>query len=246
MKLPKSSFLASAALVVAAASTQGAIIFTEDFETFAEGAISTVASDSFDITNGFNVRQDFWAVEGPGTDPAGAGNNGANLFDAINTRGFGLRDLDDDDNPGPPNYITFDAIDTTGYSDFSFSFDVTNEVTTGNTTSSDELRVIFDLNYDGITFDADETYTLTGNGSGALTDGTSTAVQDSFVNFSHSLVGVPTGDLGIRIQAISFTDGGDRVTFDNIEVSAVPEPSTFALLAGIGALGLVLYRRRQR
>lgn len=31
---------------------------------------------------------------------------------------------------------------------------------------------------------------------------------------------------------------------DNFTVSAVPEPSTFALLAGLGALGIALYRRR--
>jgi len=32
---------------------------------------------------------------------------------------------------------------------------------------------------------------------------------------------------------------------DNFTVSAVPEPSTFALLAGLGAIGLVIYRRRR-
>lgn len=225
----------------------GQIIFSEDFETFAEGATTTAASDSFTITGGFNDRTDFFAVEGDGSDPAGTGNNGSDLFDAVNnTAGFGFRDLDDSGNPGPPNYLTFDPIDTTGLSDFEFSFDLTNEVSTGDTTSSDELRVIFDLNYDDVTFDADETYTLTGNGSGALTDGTSTAVQGSFVNFAYSLTGSPTGDLGIRIQAISFTGGGDRVTWDNIEVSAVPEPSTFALLGGLLALGFVAVRRRNR
>lgn len=35
------------------------------------------------------------------------------------------------------------------------------------------------------------------------------------------------------------------MTFDNFSVvSAVPEPSTYAMLAGLGALGLVLWRRR--
>lgn len=246
MNTLKCALLSTIVIAASFVTVQGTVIFSENFESFAEGATTTVLTDSFVITNGFNVRTDFWAVEGPGSDPAGAGNNGADLFDAvINTRGFGLRDLDDTNNPGPPNYLTFDPIDTTGFSGFTFSFDVTNAVSTGNTTSSDELRVIFDLNFDGITFDADETHTLTGNGSGALTDGTSTAVEGSFVNFSHSIAGTVTGDLGIRIQAVSFTGGGDQVTFDNIQITAVPEPSTFALLAGMGALGFILYRRRR-
>jgi len=41
------------------------------------------------------------------------------------------------------------------------------------------------------------------------------------------------------------TNAGNSVTFSNVTVSAVPEPSTFALLAGMGALGFILYRRRQ-
>lgn len=35
------------------------------------------------------------------------------------------------------------------------------------------------------------------------------------------------------------------ITYDNMGVSAVPEPSTYAALAGLGALGLVFWRRRK-
>jgi hypothetical protein len=38
---------------------------------------------------------------------------------------------------------------------------------------------------------------------------------------------------------------GETVGFDNVGV-VVPEPSTFALLGGLGALGFVLYRRRKQ
>lgn len=41
-----------------------------------------------------------------------------------------------------------------------------------------------------------------------------------------------------------FVGYASGVQYDNLEISAVPEPATFALLAGIATLGLVLYRRR--
>jgi hypothetical protein len=45
----------------------------------------------------------------------------------------------------------------------------------------------------------------------------------------------------------SVGSGNDySVEFDNITITAVPEPATYAVLAGIGALGLVLLRRRLR
>lgn len=35
------------------------------------------------------------------------------------------------------------------------------------------------------------------------------------------------------------------ISFDNMSVSAIPEPSTYAAIAGLGALGLAFWRRRQ-
>lgn len=39
--------------------------------------------------------------------------------------------------------------------------------------------------------------------------------------------------------------GAGGVYFDNFSVTAIPEPSTYAAFAGLGALGLVLWRRRR-
>ncbi|MGC9451291.1 MAG: PEP-CTERM sorting domain-containing protein [Oceanipulchritudo sp.] len=54
-----------------------------------------------------------------------------------------------------------------------------------------------------------------------------------------------------NVNAMSFDMGSNRGLIDNIrigetyaDVTAVPEPSTYALLAGFATLGLVLFRRR--
>jgi hypothetical protein len=43
---------------------------------------------------------------------------------------------------------------------------------------------------------------------------------------------------------LTFGSYNSAYAFDNLEITAVPEPATFALLAGIATLGLVMYRRR--
>jgi hypothetical protein len=52
----------------------------------------------------------------------------------------------------------------------------------------------------------------------------------------------------VTFQFITATTGNFNATleWDNITVSAVPEPSTYAALFGLGALGLVMWRRRRR
>jgi hypothetical protein len=247
MTTPKKLLMTAAGITLsafAATTASAQMIFSQDFEGMSEGATSaTIVANGFTIENGFNNRTDFWAVEGAGSNPAGTGNNGGDLFDATNTLGFGLRDLDDVNNPGTPNSITFAAIDTTGYTGLTFSFDLASANSVYND-NADTISVQFDLNYDGITFNNDETYNLTGTTN--LGDGVLTSSASAFTNFSYTITGPVTGDLGLRIVATGFQDGGDQVTFDNIEIAAVPEPSTFALIGGFLALGLVLVRRRLR
>ncbi|MCC5807871.1 MAG: PEP-CTERM sorting domain-containing protein, partial [Opitutales bacterium] len=68
------------------------------------------------------------------------------------------------------------------------------------------------------------------------------------------------GDYVLRdfddVQAVGFlvytTDGGDQVinarawaTLNNVQITAIPEPATYAALLGLAVLGLVIARRRR-
>ena len=56
---------------------------------------------------------------------------------------------------------------------------------------------------------------------------------------------------GMGLALVGFSNGGagaiaaGDMYYDNLSVSAIPEPSTYAALAGLGALGLAFWRRRQ-
>jgi hypothetical protein len=74
----------------------------------------------------------------------------------------------------------------------------------------------------------------------------STANPRTITGLTDSLdaTGIANGqDLWIRIAA---SGSGTSSLIDNLSVTAVPEPSTYALMGGFVALGLVMLRRRLR
>jgi hypothetical protein len=118
----------------------------------------------------------------------------------------------------------------------------------------------------GSTGDLDVTIGAQGTGTGAMqlvatwnfwnvgtgTEDMSLAWSGALGSGSGSIAAAPLADvLSINSLQVRLTDNGTKGnTFINldtvtIETVAVPEPSTFALLAGIAGLGLVLYRRRR-
>jgi hypothetical protein len=64
-----------------------------------------------------------------------------------------------------------------------------------------------------------------------------------YVGNDNDFTGV-AGDNKIFAFAVSDDDLGGSVFANQTFTSAIPEPSTYAALAGVGALGLALYRRR--
>lgn len=80
------------------------------------------------------------------------------------------------------------------------------------------------------------------------TDGGATffAVHSYDIGANHLFAA--NGGLGLRFYAAENNSAGTvslgQMTYDNFSVSAVPEPSTYAALAGLAALGVVCWRRR--
>ncbi|WP_221031485.1 PEP-CTERM sorting domain-containing protein [Actomonas aquatica] len=73
-------------------------------------------------------------------------------------------------------------------------------------------------------------------------------VSGASVNLSTSILGTTLADIGMvagESLTLSWSDGtGGSITF--AALSAVPEPSTYAMIVGVAGLGFAVWRRRRR
>jgi hypothetical protein len=103
------------------------------------------------------------------------------------------------------------------------------------------LRMTFDPSTKGLAFNY------------SFNSGTSFTAGATFdLDGTHAGLVAPYQD-GIALQLVTANSaatglaiGAGQMSFDNFSVTAIPEPSTYAALAGLGALGLALWRRQRR
>jgi hypothetical protein len=106
-------------------------------------------------------------------------------------------------------------------------------------TSDVTVRAMFDGSTKILSFD----YSL----NGATFTSTSVGYD---LDGSQAGLTAPLND-GLGLALVGFSNNGagaitaGQMYYDNLSVSAIPEPSTYAALAGLGALGLAIWRRRQ-
>jgi len=185
------------------------------------------------------------------------------------TGGTGSASLNHLDTPSVQDintFVSYGQVTGSGTLDFSASLDLagTNSNWAAFVVSGTNLSVLATAQQYNNTSDTTNTYTWGGSmasavvieavGSNSSTfgfglttqsiadDGTSTAtdgsrrwvVHDSFENQTS------------WVSTYSNNGGTKKFSVNGIAITSVPEPSTFALLGGLAALGLVIYRRRVR
>lgn len=144
------------------------------------------------------------------------------------------------------DYYQF-QVGTSGFSSLKVSFDQTSSGTGPRDFG-------FQYSTDGTTFTQFATYSVLANAS-PNTPWSTTGTSNAAYNFSYDLSSLSTL-LGQSMVYFRLTDldttsanggtvgtgGTDRV--DNFTVTAIPEPSAYALFAGLVGLGFAVWRRR--
>lgn len=117
-----------------------------------------------------------------------------------------------------------------------------NNIVTGNLgVSSLQLQ----LSYDGTTRMLTTAFSTDGGAS------FTTGATLDLAGAQAPTVAPLNGGMGLRFFAASDNNAGDTIAagtlyYDNLTVSAIPEPSTYAALAGVGVLGLAMWRKKRK
>lgn len=216
------------------------IIFHEGFETDGEG-IRYHSTGSF--SNGkddYFIRTDL--LSGPSALPAYTGFGGDWFWAA--------EDVDGPLNPSGITYLDFYNIAITGLSQIQISIDMAAGSTAAFDSLNDFVFVKFRVDQSpwdmALAFQNDGTRFNTGMHQDFNFDGigTGTVLTLDFATFFSEALIVQGDFLDIRIDVL-VDAGGETIAFDNITVTAVPEPGSIALCFGLIAV-LIATRTRRR
>lgn len=228
------------ALPLCLLSTQGleaSILLFEGFETNGLGS-------RYIATNSFSDGKDDYFIRTDGL----AGATGIPEYTHYGDSWYwAAEDIDSSDNPSGQAFLDFNGIDLTGFTAFSISLDIG----AGSIITFDSVDDFVFVQYridagnwqtalafqnDGQTFNSNLRQDLNFDGIGE-----GTMLGFAMQNFASPDIPVTGNFLDLRIDTV-VNGGGEAVAFDNIQVTAVPEPATFALLFGMVA-GIVAFRR---
>jgi hypothetical protein len=250
----KQTLIALAGLALLGSPATATVILLEDFEdstvTYTSTAIysdpgfSSLQASNFEGSDG---AEDYFGRSGPGgisttatlSNVQGSGWFGANHTESIPT-GTGSYDFSE---------IIWSGLDISTITDdlqFSALFAQTSK---GYSTVEGGL-VDVAVQIDGggyqtifrIASDAGSQLRIDTNLDGT---GEGTAITDTFTKYSSSTFS-PTGntlDLRIRMSGVNGPD--ENIAFDDISITAIPEPSTFALVGITGLAAAIALRRRR-
>lgn len=117
--------------------------------------------------------------------------------------------------------------------------------------SAEDVTISFDMKYD-TPINNSAIHFLTSN-PGALNQNmfdlqNQGINENTWTTISHTISGITPGNTNIQMQfqiaAGAIAGAGGSLLLDNIIISQVPEPSTYALIAGFVAFSLITIRRK--
>lgn len=121
---------------------------------------------------------------------------------------------------------------------FSFNQDVTLNHMVG-------AAMAFNLERFGIDIGNDGTYEYEWNRSAGFIVGSGLVSAASYAGGGNRYVASPTDGIAIPANTeVTIAGLQGAIAIESLVVTTIPEPSTYALLAGFGALGLIILRRR--
>lgn len=231
-------------------------ILFEDFEDASVGYTTSVTEFS-------DGSEDYFGrvAPSPGLSVASA----VSYDDQIGDGYFGGQDIDAATSSGDQNSqdftqsLSWEGISITGLSDISFSAYFAEDDDGSNEDWDDADFFLAEYSIDGgerQNLFAIRAQELRPNGSASTTNkqprvdadfdgvGEGTAITDSFQLFSAAIAG--TGDLLDLHFTLSLNSGDEDIAFDNVRVTAVPEPTSLILTGIAGVVGSIGFRRRRR